>query len=109
MPTLRARAKHVADAAALITGGNATHYWEETGIVGKRYEKTLSIRKYAWDVWFVYKPGVRWEDEYPPKPDFAMQQLRSRRVNKLIPRLDSEKFAEVVNGYLNDMEEPGNH
>ena len=68
VPTLGATAQDVPEAAAVITGGNATHYWEESGIVGKLYEKTLGIDGiYAWDVWMVYRPGVRWDETYPPK------------------------------------------
>ena len=107
VPTLGAEVKHVSDAAALITGGNATHYWEATGIVGRLYEKILGIDGiYAWDVWLVYKPGVRWDDTIPPKPDFAMHQLGSSRVNEVMPRLDSEEFSAVVNGYLGELTKP---
>lgn len=92
------------EAAALVTGGNATHYWEDTGIIGKLYESTLEIDgHYAWDVWMVYKPGVLWEKEYPPKPAFAMHQLSRLPLGKM-PRLDSEAFAEVVNDYLSELE-----
>ncbi len=105
VPTLGATAEDVPEAAALITGGNATHYWEESGIVGRLYEKPLGIEGiYAWDVWLVYQPGVRWDHTAPPKPDFAMHQLGSRRVNKVMPRLDSKEFAKVVNGYLAKLE-----
>ncbi len=105
VPTLGAKVEHVPEAAALITGGNTTHYWEESGIVGRLYEKPLGIEGiYAWDVWLVYKPGARWDDTVPPKPDFAMQQLGSSRANELMPRLDSEEFSEVVNNYLGRLE-----
>ncbi|MCZ6655995.1 MAG: hypothetical protein O7C67_01750 [Gammaproteobacteria bacterium] len=93
----------VAEAAALVTGGNATHYWEDSGIVGRLYEKTLGLDGiYAWDVWLVYKPGVRWDAAEPPKPDFAMHQL-GRRVDEIMPRLESKRFAEVVNVYLAEL------
>ncbi len=99
-----ATANHVPDAAALVTGGNATHYWEDTGIVGRLYEKTLGIDGiYAWDVWMAYKPGVQWDETHPPKPDFAMQQLGSSKANEVMPRLDTERFAEIVNGYLAEL------
>lgn len=103
MPTLGANESHVPEAAALITGGNATHYWEEKGVVGRLYEKPLGIDGiYAWDVWMVYKPGARWDGEYPPKPDFAMHQLGDRRVSEVMPRLDSHVFAKQVNDYLKE-------
>ncbi len=97
MPTVGATAADVPAAAALVTGGNATHYWEERGIIGKLYETTLDITGvYAWDVWMVYGPGARWDEALPPKPDFTMQQLRARKVDAIIPRLDSKRFAEAV-------------
>ena len=38
------------------------------------------------------------------KPDFAMHQLNSSKAEDVMPRLDSEVFAEVVNSYLADLE-----
>ena len=88
------------EAAKLVTGGNATHYWADSGIVGKLYEQTLGIEgHYAWDVWMIYKPGVRWTSELPPKPDFAMHQL-SRLPDGVMDWLDSARFAEKANDYL---------
>lgn len=105
VPTLGAAAEDVPEAAALVTGGNATHYWEDTGILGRLFEETLRIDgTYAWDVWLAYRPGALWEGEYPPEPDFAMHQLRASRADERMPRLDSEVFAEVVNGYLRELE-----
>ncbi len=104
VPTLGARETDVPEAAALITGGNTTHYWEESGIVGRLFEKPLGIDGvYAWDVWLAYKPGVRWEETEPPKPDLAMQQLNAKQARDVMPRLDSKRFAEVVNGYLKEL------
>lgn len=107
VPTLGAEAEHIPDAAALVTGGNATHYWEDSGIIGRLYERTLGIDgNYAWDVWLAYEPGERWEGENPPKPDFAMTQLRADRANEVMRRLDSEVFAQVVAQYLAELEAP---
>ncbi len=104
VPTLGAQEKHVPEAAALLAGGISTHYWEDSGIIGKLYEKTLEIDgHYAWDVWMVYKPGVEWREEYPPEPDFAMHQLSRLPLGKM-PRLDSEEFAKVVIVLLSEME-----
>jgi hypothetical protein len=106
VPTLGAKAEHIPDAVELVTDGNATHYWEESGIVGRLFEKTLSIEgTYAWDVWLVYKPGARWDDEYPPEPDFAMHQLPLPRDKETMRRLDSKEFARVVDGYLDELSE----
>ena len=93
------------EAAKLVTGGNATHYWEDSGIVGKLYEQTLGIEgHYAWDVWMIYKPGVRWTGAHPPKPDFAMHQL-SRLPKGVMEWLDSARLAEVVSDYLVELEQ----
>lgn len=89
-------------ATRLVTGGHATHYWEETGIIGKRFETALQIDgHYAWDVWMVYRPGTRWEGEVPPKPDFAMQQLRRKSLGGM-ERLDMDTFVTVVKTYLDE-------
>jgi hypothetical protein len=106
VPTLGAKAEHVPEAAAVVTGGNATHYWEDSGIVGRLFEKPLGIDGiYAWDVWLIYKPGVQWQDRYPPKPDFAMHQLSAKQVTQVMPRLDSKIFAGVVKSYLSELED----
>lgn len=87
---------------ALITGGNTTHYWEDTGIVGKLFQQTMAIDDiYLWDVWFIYQPGIRWTDRLPPRPDFAMHQLGRRLVERYgLPVLDSKVFADKVGEYL---------
>ena len=104
VPALNAREEHVPEAAALVTGGNATHYWEDSGILGKLYDKVLGIDTYAWDVWMIYKPGIRWEDTYPPKPDFGMHQLWLAEDSEEWLKLDSEEFAKVVDGYLTELD-----
>jgi len=53
----------------------------------------------------VYRPGIRWDETYPPKPDFVMHQLQSSKVEAVMPYLDSERFAEVVLSYLKEMED----
>ena len=103
VPVMNAQEEHVPDAAALVTGGNPTHYWDESGIIGKLYDKVLAIDTYAWDVWMVYKPGVRWEDTYPPKPDFGMHQLWLAEHSEEWPKLDTKEFAKIVDGYLAEL------
>ena len=61
--------------AEAITASNSTHYWENTGIIGKLYQETLGIDKYAWDIWMIYPPGALWTEEYPPDPVFWMHQI----------------------------------
>ncbi len=104
MPALGAEEDHVPEAADLVTGGNVTHYWEDTGIIGELYETPLEIPDvYAWDVWMAYKPGTQWTGELPPKPDYVMHQLSADAAKETMPWLDSEIFTGVVNAYLADI------
>lgn len=86
----------------LVTGGNPTHYWEDSGIIGRLYDEVLGLDGfYAWDIWFVYRAGVEWSDRLPPNPDFTMHQLGSSFESKFdLPFLDSEVFAVEVHRRL---------
>ena len=83
VPALGAEEKHVVGSLPLLSGPRVTHYWDPNGTTGLEYTETLDIPMYAWDVWFVYKPGARWEDgELPPYPDYWEHQLPSLPVRK---------------------------
>jgi len=98
VPALGAEEKHVVGSLPLLSGPRVTHYWDPSGKTGMEYTKTLDIPMYAWDVWFIYKPGVRWEDgQIPPHPDYWEHQLPSLPSNK---KLDAERFAAEVNKQL---------
>ncbi len=49
--------------------------WDGTRSLGKLFGDTLDIHQVAWDVYLVYKPGVKWEESQPPRPTFWMHQL----------------------------------
>ena len=49
--------------------------WNGNKSVGDLFGKTLDIHDTAWDVYLIYKPGIRWEDQEPPRPTFWMHQL----------------------------------
>jgi hypothetical protein len=98
VPTLGAEEKHVIDSIPLLAGPRVTHYWDPNGHTGLEFQETLDIKMYAWDVWFVYEPGARWEaGESPPYPDYWEHQLPSLPRDK---RLDAERFAADVNARL---------
>lgn len=98
VPALGAEEKHVVGSLPLLSGPRVTHYWDPSGTTGVEYTKTLDIPMYAWDVWFVYKPGARWEDgEMPPYPDYWEHQLPSLPADR---KLDAERFAAEVNKQL---------
>ncbi len=78
MPVLQAdNAAAGLDAEALLTDPRVAHYWDEERSLGKLYGRLLTLprgRQLAWDIYFVYAPGVTWEDE-PPRPTAWMHQL----------------------------------
>ncbi len=85
----------------LVTGSNTTHYWEDSGIIGRLYDQLLGFDGiYAWDIWFIYRAGVEWTGRLPPEPDFTMHQLGPLAAKFDLPFLDSEVFASEVNRQL---------
>ena len=61
VPALGAEEKHVVGSIPLLSGPRVTHYWDPSGNTGIEFKETLDIPMYAWDLWFVYEPGARWE------------------------------------------------
>ncbi|HEV2299451.1 MAG TPA: hypothetical protein VGR72_13155 [Candidatus Acidoferrales bacterium] len=49
--------------------------WNGNKNVGDLLGKTLDIHDIAWDVYLIYKPGIKWEGQEPPRPTFWMHQL----------------------------------
>jgi len=94
VPTLGAEEKHVAGSLPLLNGPRVTHYWDPEGNTGLEFQKTFDIPMYAWDMWFIYEPGARWEDgETPPHPAHWEHQLPGLPKDK---KLDAERFAGEV-------------
>ncbi len=58
--------------------------WDGTRNLGKLFGDTLDIHQVAWDVYLVYKPGVKWEGPRPPRPTFWMHQLEGVDPNLLL-------------------------
>ncbi len=64
-------------AESLLPDDRVSHYWDDDNSLGKLYGRLLTLprgRQLAWDIYFVYPPGVRWEEE-PPMPAQWMHQL----------------------------------
>ncbi len=98
VPALGANEEHVVGSLPLLSGPRVTHYWDPSGNTGMEYRETLDIPMYAWDLWFFYEPGARWEDgELPPYPDYWEHQLPSLPPDK---KLDAQRFAAKVNALL---------
>src|SRR6267154_5901087 len=49
--------------------------WDGGQSLGKLFGQTLALHQIAWDVYLVYKPGIKWEGPQPPRPTFWMHQL----------------------------------
>lgn len=78
MPVLKSdNAEAGKKAEPLLPDSRVTHYWDADNSLGKLYGRQLTLprgRQLAWDIYFVYAPGVRWEEE-PPAPTAWMHQL----------------------------------
>jgi hypothetical protein len=61
--------------ADTIRDARITQGWNENRSVGKLFGKTLALHDTAWDVYLLYKPGIKWEAQQPPRPTFWMHQL----------------------------------
>ena len=64
-------------AEPLLPDPRVTHYWDDDNSLGKLYGRSLTLprgRQLAWDIYFVYAPGVKWDDQ-PPPPTEWMHQL----------------------------------
>ncbi len=71
------RAEALPDAAAIMTGETrAVQYWDAGAVSGKAYRQSLNLplKTAAWDIYFLFPPGVKWEKD-PPAPSFWMHQL----------------------------------
>lgn len=53
--------------------------WDSHRSVGEAMAKTLGLNCPAWDVYLIYKPGIKWTGEIPPEPSFWMHQLDKKR------------------------------
>ncbi len=49
--------------------------WDPQRKLGELFARTLGLTKTAWDVYLLYAPGIRWEEDEPPEPTFWMHQL----------------------------------
>lgn len=67
-------------AAAAMQGGSwsedrVQHWWDGARQMSGLFQRSLGLREPAWDVYLLYRPGIRWEGEVPPTPSFWMHQL----------------------------------
>jgi hypothetical protein len=81
----------------LITDSRASHYWDPHETLGNAYSRILGFEGGpAWDVYFLFGKGARWDGPAPPKPAFWMHQLAVTSA----PRLDPIIFRHHVEQLL---------
>jgi hypothetical protein len=81
--------------------------WNGTKNVGEFFGKTLDLHDIAWDVYLLYKPGIKWEGQEPPAPTFWMHQLQGVDPKLLLCVDPTRLSAEVAK--LLDRSEQGRH
>lgn len=59
-----------------IKDSRVKSFWDPEKETGRLFAKVLGIKvETAWDVYLLYTPGMRWDEELPPTPAFWMHQL----------------------------------
>lgn len=64
--------------AAAVQDPRIFQGWNESKNLGQLFGGTLGMHgsdSVAWDVYLLYKPGIKWEGQQPPPPTFYMHQL----------------------------------
>jgi hypothetical protein len=69
--------------------------WNGNKDVGNLFGKTLELHATAWDVYLLYKPGIKWEGREPPAPTFWMHQLQGVNRKLLLCADPTRLSAEV--------------
>jgi len=83
------------EATTLVPDRRASHFWDGSGRLSRRYAKIVDLpgkRTFAWDGYFVFGPKTKWA-ENPPTPDFWMHQLGGPQTGNF---LDGAKFREAI-------------
>ena len=83
--------------AAQFRDPRITEAWDGDRKAGMLFARRLDLEGIAWDIYLVYRRGVRWEEEgSPPMPDFWMHQLRASTGADPKLRLDQARLTNEV-------------
>jgi hypothetical protein len=85
-------ATHEADT---LRDSRITQGWDGRRSIGELFGRTLGLHTVAWDVYLVYKQGIKWEGAQPPAPTFWMHQLEGADPNLLLCANPSQLSTEV--------------
>ncbi len=86
-------AEFALSAESLLPDSRVVHYWDDDSSLGTLYGRSLALPNggtLAWDVYFVFAPGVEWGIQ-PPMPTEWMH-----RLGKGARLLDGDKLRELV-------------
>jgi hypothetical protein len=101
VPMFRGRESDVPKATREVSDPRAMHYWDGGSQLVAGYRQTLRLNEPAWDIFLLYGPEARWEDERPPMPEYWMHQLGSRRSPRVKgPYLDAGLFLDRARALL---------
>jgi hypothetical protein len=82
------------EAESLIPDPRVVHYWDGENNLGQLYGETLPLppgcNDFAWDVYFVYAPGIEWQDQLPAPSEWMHQLGQDSR------RLDGDELRESI-------------
>jgi hypothetical protein len=81
--------------ADTLRDARITQGWDGSKNIGGLFGQTLGLHAVAWDVYLVYKQGIKWEGTQPPPPTFWMHQLQGADPNLLLCANPTELTAEV--------------
>ena len=85
-------------ATRLLPDPRVRHFWTRDLELGKAFQEALDLPRVAWDIYFVYPAGVRWEGD-PPVPASFMHQLLGLPEETL---LDGDRLADAVRVLLDE-------
>lgn len=110
LPMYPGDGQSVAEAeAAAFKDPRLVDTWDPQRELGELFAQTLGLTKTAWDVYLLYAPGIRWEEEEPPEPTFWMHQLGGSYGADPTRFLDPDVLARNLDGILAGDEEQVDH
>jgi len=89
------------EARGLISDPRAVHYWDPEQHLGLAYGTAVELprgRELAWDIYFAFEPGVKWENRVPAPKEWVHQLgMDDRRL------ADGARLQASVEGLLGRM------
>ena len=93
VPMVRGLERDIPHASRVLPDPRAEHYWDGDRLLMDAYQRVLQISEPAWDVFLVYGPDTRWEEDLPPAPHYWAHQLGpSEKPRVHGPYLDGSTF-----------------